>query len=243
MESTSSPALSTSTATEQKSDMDTAICMQELSFPALNTALDEHIAAIDGPRAGPWERRFLIIGAVGAGAGMLLGSTLPGNYGLIAALAGLAVEILGFGFGAVLTLRRDWRQLWFARSEHAHQLERGYANYQLLIQQARHFPLAERQLRQRYIQDRLATVHQRLGLFTGGMERLGILPILIAVYLQFKDWQWGDWNVFANISLVQGVMAFLILFSYAMAWFLIRLHARMQAYAQLLAEANAQDAG
>lgn len=215
--------------------------LQDLSFPALNGALDSHYASTDGPKADPWERWSLIVGATGAGLGMLLGTTLPGTAGTISALAGLTVEIAGFGLGTVLNLKRDWRQFRYARSEHAKEIELAYLQYQQLVQQVRRFPLEQRRLRQRYIQNRRTTMHERLGLFTGGMERLGILPMLIALYLQLKDWRWGDWNAFANITLAQGLIAFVILIAYALSWYLIHLRARVQAYELLLAEANAQD--
>lgn len=72
-------------------------------------------------------------------------------------------------------------------------------------------------------------------------ERLGIMPILLALYLQLKDWRWGDWTVLSKITLMQGVLAFLLLLAYALSWHLIRLRVRVQAYEQLLAGANRQD--
>jgi hypothetical protein len=219
------------------------LALQELSFPALNIALDDYFASTDGPKPSRWERLSLIVGAVGAGLGMLLGSTFSGKVGAIGALTGLAIEVAGFGIGIWLNLKRDWPQFRHARSEHAKQIERSYEQYQQLVQQLRRFPLEQRRLRLRYIRDRRATMHERLGLFTGGTERLGVLPILIALYLQLKDWRWDDWNVFANITLVQGLLAFAILLTYALSWYLIHLRTRVQAYELLLAEANAQDAG
>jgi len=221
--------------------VDAAIALQGLTFPALNAALDDYLARTDGPKAGPWERWSLIIGVAGAGLGMLLGSVLSGQAGVIAALSGLAVEVLGLGTSTCLQIRRDWRQFWDARREHAREIEEGYTRYQQLVQQVRAFPLEQRRRRLRYIRDRRTTMHERLGLFTGGMERLGVLPLLVALYLQFKDWRWGNWNAFANITLVQGAFAFWILVAYALSWYLVHLRARVQAYELLLAEANAQD--
>lgn len=219
------------------------LALQELSFPALNIALDDYLTSTDGPKASRWERLSLIVGAVGAGLGMLLGSTFSGKVGAFGALTGLAIEVGGFGIGIWLNLKRDLPQFRHARSEHAKQIERSYEQYQQLVQRLRRFPLEQRRLRLRYVRDRRATMHERLGLFTGGMERLGILPMLIALYLQLKDWRWDGWNVFANITPVQGLFAFMILIAYALSWHLMRLRTRVQAYELLLTEANAQDAG
>ncbi|ODU44260.1 MAG: hypothetical protein ABS96_18925 [Lysobacteraceae bacterium SCN 69-123] len=218
-----------------------AIALQELSFPALNAALDDYLARTDGTKAGAWERWSLIAGIAGAGLGMLLGSVLSGQAGVIAALSGLTLEVLGLGTAFLLQMHRDRHQFLEARLQHAREIEEGYTQYQQLVQQLRAFPLEQRRRRLRYIRDRRTTMHERLGLFTGGMERLGILPLLVALYLQFKDWRWGSWNAFANITLVQGAFAFWILVAYALSWYLVHLRARVQAYELLLAEANAQD--
>ncbi|PPU37698.1 hypothetical protein XspCFBP7912_01055 [Xanthomonas sp. CFBP 7912] len=50
-----------------------------------------------------------------------------------------------------------------------------------------------------------------------------------------------NWIVLSKITLIQGVLVFTLLFSFAMSWHLIRLRIRVQSYAQLLAEANRQD--
>ncbi|WHL18407.1 hypothetical protein [Stenotrophomonas acidaminiphila] len=218
-----------------------AIALQELGFPALNAALDDYLARTDGTKAGAWERWSLIAGVAGAGLAMLLGSALSGKAGVVATQLGLAVELLGLGTSLCLRIRREWRQFREARREHAREIEEGYTQYQQLVQQLRAFPLEQRRRRLHYIRDRRTTMHERLGLFTGGMERLGILPLLVALYLQFKDWRWGNWNAFANITLVQGAFAFWILVAYALPWYLVHLRARVQAYELLLAEANAQD--
>jgi hypothetical protein len=54
-------------------------------------------------------------------------------------------------------------------------------------------------------------------------------------YLQLKDWRLGDWAVLSKITLVQGVLAFTLLFAFAISWHLIRLRIRVQSYEQLLA--------
>lgn len=50
------------------------------------------------------------------------------------------------------------------------------------------------------MRDRRTNMHDRLGLFTGGMEKLGFMPVLLALYLQLKDWRFGDWTVLSKIT-------------------------------------------
>ncbi len=241
MDTVPAPSAGNAPAPISESPVDAGAALHELSFPALNAALDDYLARTGGTKAGPWERWSLIVGIAGAGLGMLLGSVLSGKAGVIVTLLGLAVEILGLGTSMCLQIRREWRQFREARREHAREIEDGYTQYQQLVQRVRAFPLEQRRRRLRYIRDRRTTMHERLGLFTGGMERLGVLPLLVALYLQFKDWRWGSWNTFASITLVQGLLAFAIFLAYALSWHLINLRVRVQAYELLLAEANAQD--
>lgn len=241
MDTVPAPTASNAPAATATPPADAGTALQELSFPALNAALDDYLARTGGTKAGPWERWSLIVGIAGAGLSMLLGSVLSGKAAAIGILSGLVIEILGLGISTYLQIRREWRQFLEARREHAREIEESYIHYHQLIQELRAFPLEQRRRRLRYIRDRRATMHERLGLFTGGMERLGVLPLLLALYLQFKDWRLGDWSTFASITLVQGLLAFAILLAYALSWHLISLRARVQAYELLLAEANTQD--
>ncbi|MCI2261476.1 hypothetical protein [Xanthomonas indica] len=45
----------------------------------------------------------------------------------------------------------------------------------------------------------------------------------------------------SKITIMQSVLAFPLLFAYALSWHLIRLRVRVQTYEQLLGEANRQD--
>ena len=212
-----------------------------MRFPTLNTALNNHFLEVESSRAGRVERWSFYIAVAGAAFGMLFGSLLSGTAGLVAAVIGLALEVGGLLLALVLQIMREWRQFRHARAEHAEEIERGFLRYQQLVQQVRVFPLQERRRRLHYIHDRRHTMYERLGLFTGGLEKLGVIPVLLALYLQFKDWRWGDWNALGEITLIQAMLAFLLLFSYAMSWHLISLRMRVQAYELLLAEANRQD--
>ncbi|TDB28660.1 hypothetical protein ATCM_14005 [Stenotrophomonas sp. ATCM1_4] len=215
--------------------------LRSLHFSDLNQLLDQYLNGIDGAKPGKWERYSLILGIGGAGFGLLLGTTLNGVAGAVAAYGGLFIETIGLLTYAGLQIRRDWHQFRHARAHHASELESGYQQYQHLVKLTRSFPLAERKRRLRYIQDRRNTMHDRLSLFTGGMERLGVIPLLLALYLQFKDWRWADWKAISNITFAQGLLAFILMLAYLLFWHLIHLRARIQAYELLLTESNKRD--
>ncbi|WLA08242.1 hypothetical protein MO328_18165 [Xanthomonas translucens] len=215
--------------------------LHELSFPSLSVVMSRYLQVTEQSRAGTVERWSFIIGLIGAGFGMLSGAVLYGKAALVCTATGLAVELVGFLVSAVLQLLREAPGFRHPYATHAQQMEHEFHQYQGIVTALRAFPLEHRRQRETFIRDRRTNMHERLGLFTGGMEKLGVMPVLLALYLQFKDWRWGDWRVLGKITAVQSVLAFLLLFAYALSWHLIRLRVRVQTYEQLLGEANRQD--
>ena len=152
------------------------------------------------------------------------------------AIAGLGIEVAGFGIWIVLQLKDLWRQVAHARADYAEQLERDYDECRAMQKQLRAFPRDQREARLRYIRNRRIVMQERMGLFSGSMEKLGVLPVLLALYLQFKDWRWGNWQVLADVTVTQACLAFLLLLGYALSWQLVHLRIRMQSCEFLLEE-------
>ncbi|QNH18556.1 hypothetical protein HEP74_03728 [Xanthomonas sp. SS] len=219
----------------------TNTALADLRFPSLAAAMDRYLQATDYSRAGPVERWSFAIALLGAGVGMLFGTLLDGKAALYWAIGGLTVELTGVMTSFVLAFKRELPGFRRPYASHADEMEKEFHYYHAIVAALRTFPLEERRRRETFMRDRRTNMHDRLGLFTGGMERLGIMPVLLALYLQLKDWRWGDWGVLGKITMMQGILAFLLMFAYAMSWHLIRLRIRVQSYEQLLAEANRQD--
>ncbi|WP_369914794.1 hypothetical protein AB8810_20565 [Xanthomonas sp. NCPPB 3005] len=215
--------------------------LHELSFPSLSAVMSRYLQVTEQSRAGAVERWSLIIGLMGAGFGLLSGALLDGQAALVCTVTGLVIELVGFAVSAVLQVIREAPGFRHPYATHAKEMEQQFHHYQGIVAALRAFPLEHRRQRETFIRDRRTNMHERLGLFTGGMERLGVMPVLLALYLQFKDWRWGDWSALGKITAVQSVLAFLLLFAYALSWHLIRLRVRVQTYEQLLSEANRQD--
>ncbi|MET7142226.1 hypothetical protein M3S04_09790 [Xanthomonas sp. PPL139] len=217
------------------------VAAHALSFPWLAEVMSHYSQVTEQNRAGPVERWSFITGLLGAGFGMLFGTLLDGKAGFVCAAAGVTIELIGFAIAAILQIKRELPGIRHPHAKHAEQMEQELFQYQDIVKALRAFPLEQRRQRETFMRDRRTNMHERLGLFTGGMEKLGIMPVLLALYLQFKDWRWGDWSVLSKITIMQSVLAFLLLFAYALSWHLIRLRVRVQTYEQLLAEANRQD--
>lgn len=228
--------------TGHSADIDVeAITLTDPSFASLSAAMAHYTQVTEQSRAGPVERWSLAIGLIGAGVGILAGVLLDGKTGSYLAVFGLVTELTGFLISATLTVKREWPGFRRPYADHAEQMEREFHQYQSIVAALRRFPLEQRRQREAFMRDRRINMHDRLGLFTGGMEKLGFMPVLLALYLQLKDWRVGDWTVLSKITLIQGVLAFSLLFAFAMSWHLIRLRMRVQSYEQLLVEANRQD--
>nr|WP_231892740.1 hypothetical protein [Xanthomonas fragariae] len=198
------------------------------SFPSLSAAMAHYAQVTEQSRAGPVERWSLAIGLIGAGVGILSGTLLDGKTGVYLAVFGLVTELTGFLVSAALTVKREWPGFCRPYVEHAEQMEQEFHQYQSIVAALRRFPLEQRRRREAFMRDRRTNMHDRLGLFTGGMEKLGFMPVLLALYLQLKDWRLGDWTVLSKITLMQGVLAFTLLFAFAMSLHLIRLRMRLQ---------------
>jgi hypothetical protein len=115
-------------------------------------------------------------------------------------------------------------------------LDKDYVAFREYVAWLGEFPNAEIGRRLRYIRDRKEMMSYRLGLFTGGLERFGIFPLLVALYLQFKDWRFGDWSALGRVNMLGGLLLWALLLAYIGGWFLIRLRTRLDTYEALLAE-------
>jgi hypothetical protein len=219
-----------------------AVEVETFGFEFMNTMIDAFVESQRGILPGPWERCSLIVGLIGAGLGFLLGVLLKGDAAFWTAATGLAIELAGLGLSLVLMIKREWHTFRHAKRTFARDLDSGFSEYQNYVAKLRSYPMMERSKRLRYIRDRRRVMQHRLGLFSGGVERLGILPLLVALYLQFRNWEWGDWGMLADVKLVQGLLIWALVLTYVLGWHLVRLHARAESYELLLIEAEQQDA-
>ncbi|MFC4726906.1 hypothetical protein [Coralloluteibacterium thermophilus] len=216
--------------------------MKRLRFVDLDAKLAA-LAARQGGAASPraaskrWEAHFLLTAAVGVAIALIGAQLLSGTLGLTVALLGIAVEFAGvLGFGTVV-LRQEIPKLRRPREDFARGLDADRAEFERLVAWLRAFPADEIARSLRYLRVRQDSLHQRTGLLTGGVERLGVLPILIALYLQFKDWRFGDWQALGDITLVGGILAMFVLMMFALGYLAVALRVRLDLMVYLLTEA------
>lgn len=212
----------------------------KLSFELLLQKVDEYVAQTERQRPGALERVAFWLGWLGAGFALasaaLLGRWLPISQVLLFAKVGFFIEIGGFAISLLLMLYREVPKLWRARRAHAVELDADYRSFLEVVAWLNRFPSDERVGRLRFVRDLKGRMSYRLGLALGGIERLGIFPVLIALYLQFKDWRWGDWAALANVNLVAGFLVWTMVLLYGVGWLLVSLKVRLDTYESLLAE-------
>jgi hypothetical protein len=90
--------------------------------------------------------------------------------------------------------------------------------------------------RLRFVQSLRTNMDNRMGVVFGGVQRLGIFPLLIALYFQFRDWKWGDWGAAFDVNLFAGLLILAMLLMYGMGWLLVGLRTRLDTYASVLQE-------
>lgn len=213
--------------------------MRVLSYDVLEGRVSAYVKDTDDPKPGPLERWSFALGLLAAGVGALCGTLVDGLIGLRAVQAGLALEIVGLGISSICMIRREWRTFHRPHVQFSNELERDYGKYRELVSWLLDYPKDEVARRLRFLRDRKASMIYRFGIYSGGMERLGFLPLLIVLYIQFKDWEFGDWQVLGRVHLVGALLLWVLFLAYLGAWWLVRLKSRVDTYEMLLAEALA----
>lgn len=209
-----------------------------LGFERMDEMMDAFHEATKGTVAGRVERSLLYLGLFGATVALVA----IAFDARVLTLVGFIVEVAGLSISVGLTLKREWRGIKHAKRTYSKELDLDFGKYSEYVQQLRTYSRRDRDRHFRYIKARREVMRYRMGLVTGGVERLGVLPLIAALYLQLKDWQFGNWDAFGEITLVQAMLAWFFLLLYAGSWHLIRLYSRIEAYEQLLTEAAARDA-
>lgn len=209
-----------------------------LGFDVLNRKFEEYISQTDDSGPGSLERWSFRAALVAAAISMLSGSFLSGKVGLYAAAISVVIELVGMGTSVVLMLKREVPRFRRGRAIYAESLERDYRMYGDMLYWLDGFSKSEVSARLRYISTRKRLMTFRAGLVLGGLERLGVLPVLVALYFQFRDWKWGDWDSLASVNLVEGLLIFAIFTLYFMGWHLASLRTRLDSLEALLTESE-----
>jgi len=102
----------------------------------------------------------------------------------------VAIEIIALGIAAIPP--RPWKLPGFVseRREFADQLDFDMHHYDELIGWLCKYPKEQLEAMAKYSTDRHEHLKDKHPLITGSLDKLGALPVVAALYLQFKDLHW-----------------------------------------------------
>lgn len=176
---------------------------------------------------------------LGAGvSGILLGqlpaSAVRPSTLLWWVVACLCVEVAGILLGVVLMLRRELRQYTRPRLSHVQEMDADFLYWRSIIGRLRMFPRIDREERLRFVGRLRAGMIDRMGLMYGSLQHLGPFPLLVALYLQFRNVGRGGLVSVLDISAVEALLIFALLLLYLGGWVLVGLRVRLDIYIGLL---------
>ncbi len=168
-------------------DWEKNVSQQALSFEALQARIDAAFPETEQP-AEKTERASLYLMLFGIALAFLAGLlAIDTMIGKVLIVMGLALELIGGVTLVVLSGRRLLRGIRFDDQSGAKEFELDFVGFQQVASWLRCFP--EDQLRSRlvFISHRVDGWRYGTSFVLGSLEKLGILPVFVALFLQFKD--------------------------------------------------------
>jgi hypothetical protein len=204
-----------------------------LTFAELSNRIDE--AFVDEPDS---DRRWLWGASIGVAVLpmtlLIAGWLSVGTARAVLVFGAVILQwsvLLVFLAQGVFKLRSSYRT---AHWDYARELDRAFAIHGGILRWLRTFPERERSEFAGFALARKETLARRLGWVTGGLDKLGVLPLLGVAYLQLKDANVENLLTLERSDFTSAVMLALLAFVYAGFWWLIRLLNRLELYCELL---------
>lgn len=207
-------------------------------------SLDERIEALpEHPSYSIRPDRRARIGyatiAVAGTLALVLGKLHATNLWL--ALTIMALVVIEFG-GLVLVVASQLPSLKLTlsnqRREYAETLDFDMPHHQGVVAWLRSFPRERLEAMRDFASHRIDRFRSKLPLLTGGIDKLGALPILAALVIQFKDMHWPPHPSWMQIILFGGLMLF-----YWLCMLLLGQRFRLELYDLLLKKALEANGG
>lgn len=221
--------------------------MQEATQAPLTFAfLDAQIEALpEGPvsalRSPRWTRPWTFVGLAGMALGLLPSLLIlwiePRHWMVLLARGGLVIALIGFAPGFVRSLWTLLREVRRHREGLIQQFDHDVEKLRELADRLARYPRQVLTAQARYARlghDRLGS---RLVMMLGGIERLGILPLLLSAIVVLRNW--SDLTAAPTWLVFLAVMA---AWMWIVGWWGAEFRRRLQLYEFLLEEALRQQA-
>ncbi|RDZ27240.1 hypothetical protein [Lysobacter silvisoli] len=145
---------------------------------------------------------------------------------------GLMVAIIGSAPEFIRSLWVVPRSLWRWRNEQVIQLDHDIVQFREVVVWVSRFPEKTIGEHLRFVRRAQARVASKMGLLTGGVDKLGVAPLLVALGIQLKAFL--DWGQTPYWQLLIGL---LLAIAYLIAFVAQLMRLRMQLYEYVLEEA------
>lgn len=189
------------------------MAQEQLTFQEFQNRIDAAFPDSEQPPGRAEKASFVVMLA---GFSLMLPAAVAGIHaplGKLAVVLGLVLEIVSGAVYMFLSLRRNLSGLQFSEQTGANELELDFRGYQRLTAWLRTFPAEQLRSRLIFASFRIESWQRGVLLILGGIEKLGMLPIVVALYLQFRNttWTWPP-----DITPVGAVLALTIVSFYAL---------------------------
>lgn len=183
------------------------------------------------PKKAQWG---FAMGAIGGLLALLCVKVLPSHaiYTAVLVAIGLVVETVGVVLAVISQIPKRWPTFANERRDFAERLDFDLPDHLALVEWLRTFPPDQRETLSEFVSHRHERMKERLPMLTGSIEKLGALPIVIALYLQFKDMHWPPHPSWVEIFLI-----FVLALGYWLSVLQISVRLRLQLYETLLNKA------
>lgn len=167
--------------------------------------------------------------------------TLPNEFGWWSAysswlaLVGVCLELVGL---VLLTYRQAKEivpELVGAKQKYACELDSYFIEHERLRDWLRGFAAVERNRRVNYLESRRQSLERRFGLVFGAVDKLGVLPVIAAVFLQTKS--------LGELSLMEWLLGAGLVFLYLMALWMSQFRLQLELYIRLLKSLENEQTG
>jgi hypothetical protein len=205
--------------------------IEKLSFQEFQERYEAAFPNSDPP-ASKGERYSLY--AVLVGIIVVLAAALAAidtTAGQIIILLGFTIEIGGvvaYGVFGFIQIKQDIK---FDDRSGAQELDRDFLGYQQIVSWLRGFSHDDLESRLVFASSRTDSWQRGSSLVMGGIEKLGFLPVIVALYLQFKDTSWS-WP--PEITVVGALFAFLIIAIYVVGMWAVTRRLQVARFERLL---------
>jgi hypothetical protein len=156
----------------------------------------------------------------------------PQMWMVYVARSGLCIELLAFAPGFFRGVWVAGRSMWNWKAEQPQQLDHDFTQFRHLAHELANHPVQAISERLRFVQAGQARLQAKLSFFAGGVDRLGILPLLFAMGVQFKAY-----NDAKELPLWQAGLGLYFAVTYLVGIIGQLMRLRLQLYEVVLSEA------